>query len=74
MRIMGIKSSTPNIRFQRFQSICLITVKGKPLVKGPEYTAGASATKSESDSPNAGTMPRASCEGGNKLNQATHLP
>lgn len=39
--------------------MCLMTVNGKPRVRGPEYTAGANAMNTDSDSPSDGIMPRA---------------
>jgi hypothetical protein len=44
--------SPPHERFR--------VVNGKPVVRGPAYTAGASATKTESFLPSDGHMPRES--------------
>lgn len=47
----------PNTRRQVFQCMPLRALNGNPWVSGPAYKAGASAMKSERDSPSSGTIP-----------------
>ena len=54
----GMKSSTPKKRFQVLHSILFNAVNGNPVVKGPAYTAGARAIKTDSFFPKEGHIPR----------------
>jgi hypothetical protein len=54
----GIKSKTPKNLFHVLHSSLLRIVNGKPVVRGPAYTAGARAMKTVSLFPKEGYMPR----------------
>lgn len=65
--MIGMKSSTPNSRFQVFQSRDLMEVNSKPFVRGPAYTAGARAMKLDSEAPREGSIPLAVNKSSNEL-------
>jgi hypothetical protein len=52
----GMKSRTPKNLFQVLHSILFSAVNGNPVVKGPAYTAGANAMKTDNFFPRDGTI------------------